>query len=105
MATLVNDQNFQEEVLNSSTPVMVDFFADWCGPCRALLPIVEELAGEYAGTVKIVKVNVDESPEVAQNFGVMSIPTLIFIKGGQEVDRAVGALPKDALSTKLDALK
>lgn len=104
MATVVTDQDFDAEVLKSDIPVMIDFFAEWCGPCKMLLPIVEELAGEYDGKVKIVKVNVDDSPETAQKYGVMSIPTLVFVKGGEEVDRAQGALPKDALKAKLDAV-
>jgi thioredoxin 1 len=104
MANVVTDQNFQEEVLNSSTPVLVDFYAEWCGPCKMIAPIIDELAGEYEGKAKIVKVNVDESPSTAQGFGVMSIPTLIFFKGGAEVDRITGALPKDVLAEKLDSL-
>ena len=104
MATIVTDQNFEAEVVKADTLVMVDFFADWCGPCKALTPIVEELAGEYEGKAKIVKLNVDESPETAQKFGVMSIPTLIFFKGGDEVERLTGALPKDVLAEKLDSL-
>jgi thioredoxin 1 len=104
MANVVTDQNFQEEVLNSSTPVLVDFYAEWCGPCKMIAPIIDELAGEYEDKAKIVKVNVDESPSTAQGFGVMSIPTLIFFKGGAEVDRITGALPKDVLAEKLDSL-
>lgn len=104
MATVVNAQNFDEEVTNSSVPVMIDFFADWCGPCKMLMPIVEELAGEYEGKVNILKLDVDESQDLAQKYGVMSIPTLVFIKNGEEVDRITGALPKDALQEKLNAL-
>lgn len=104
MATVVNAQNFDEEVTNSSVPVMIDFFADWCGPCKMLMPIVEELAGEYEGKVNILKLDVDESQDLAQKYGVMSIPTLVFIKNGDEVDRITGALPKDALQEKLNAL-
>jgi len=104
MATLVNDQNFDAEVVKSDIPVMVDFFADWCGPCKMLMPTVEELAGEWEGKVKIVKVNVDESPETAQKYGVMSIPTLLFVAGGEEKDRVTGALPKDAIVEKLSSL-
>lgn len=104
MATLVNDQNFDAEVVKSDIPVMVDFFADWCGPCKMLMPTVEELASEWEGKVKIVKVNVDESPETAQNYGVMSIPTLLFVSGGEEKDRVTGALPKDAIAEKLGSL-
>lgn len=104
MATVVTDQNFDAEVLQSSTPVLVDFYADWCGPCQMIMPIIAQLADEYEGKAKVVKVDVDASPETAQKFGVMSIPTLIFFKGGEEVDRLNGALPKDALAEKLDSL-
>lgn len=104
MATIVTDQNFDAEVLQSQIPVMVDFFAEWCGPCKMLAPIVDQLAQEWDGKAKIVKINVDESPEVAQEYGVMSIPTLVFLKGGTEVDRVTGAIPKDALESKLNSL-
>ncbi|MFT7184176.1 MAG: thioredoxin 1 [Oceanicoccus sp.] len=104
MATIVNDANFAEEVSNSELPVMIDFHAEWCGPCKQLSPVIEELATEWEGKVKIVKVNVDESQETAQKYGVMSIPTLVFLKGGEEVDRVTGALPKSALEEKLTAL-
>ncbi len=104
MAQVVTDQTFTDEVTNSKLPVMVDFYADWCGPCKMLLPVVEELADEYTGKVKIVKVNVDDSPETAQKFEVMSIPTLVFMKDGQTVDRTVGSMSKDNLKEKLDSL-
>lgn len=104
MATIVNDANFDAEVAQSEVPVMIDFFAEWCGPCKQLLPIVEELAGEWDGKVKVVKINVDESQETAQKYGVMSIPTLVFLKGGEEADRVTGAVPKDAIEEKLNAL-
>ena len=104
MATIVTDQNFDEEVLKSSIPVMVEFFAEWCGPCKALMPVVDELSTEYDGKVKIVKVNVDESPETAEKYGVMSIPTLVMIKDGEEVNRLQGTMPKDSLAEKLDEL-
>lgn len=104
MATVINDATHDEEVVNSKLPVMIDFYADWCGPCKQLMPIVEELAGEWEGKVKIVKIDVDESQETAQKYGVMSIPTLVFLKDGLEVDRITGALPKDALEEKLAAL-
>lgn len=104
MATVVTDANFEAEVLQSDAPVLVDFFAEWCGPCKALAPIVDELAGEYEGKVKIVKLDVDASQATAQKYGVMSIPTLIFFKGGEEQMRETGALPKDALAEKLNGL-
>lgn len=104
MAQIVTDQNFADLVLKSKVPVMVDFFAEWCGPCKMIAPIVDELTGDYEGKALIVKVNVDESMDTAQTYGVMSIPTLVFIKDGEEVDRVTGALPKDALQEKLDVL-
>ena len=93
-----SDSDFAQEVLASDVPVMVDFYADWCGPCRMVAPIVEELAGEYAGKVKIGKINVDENPNTAKQYNVMSIPTILFIKGGKVVDQVIGALPKAACS-------
>jgi len=104
MATVVNAQNFDEEVTKSTVPVMIDFYADWCGPCKMLMPIVEELAGELEGKAKIVKLDVDASQDLAQKYGVMSIPTLVFVKNGEEVDRVTGAIPKDAIQEKLNAL-
>lgn len=99
-----SDSNFAQEVLASDVPVMVDFYADWCGPCRMVAPIVEELAGEYAGKVKIGKINVDENPNTAKQYNVMSIPTILFIKGGKVVDQVIGALPKASLQQKLNLL-
>lgn len=104
MATVVTDQNFADQVLKSKLPVLVDFFAEWCGPCKMIAPLVEELAGEMEGKALIVKLNVDESMDTAQTYGVMSIPTLIFFKDGKEVDRMVGAMPKDAMQEKLESL-
>lgn len=98
----VTDANFAEEVLNSTTPVLVDFWATWCGPCLRVAPIVEELAKDNAGKVKVVKLNVDDAPESAGEFGVQSIPTLIVFKGGQEVERVVGAVPKSTLQAAID---
>lgn len=99
-----SDSDFAQEVLASDVPVMVDFYADWCGPCRMVAPIVEELAGEYASKVKIGKINVDENPNTAKQYNVMSIPTILFIKGGKVVDQVIGALPKASLQQKLNLL-
>jgi len=97
------DSNFEEEVLNSENPVLVDFWAEWCGPCRMIGPIVEELAGEYDGKAKIGKVNVDHNPEVSVKYGIRSIPSLLIFKGGEVVDQIVGAVPKSQLKNQLDA--
>ena len=94
---IVNDNNFETEVLNADKPVLVDFFATWCGPCRQMLPIVEELSEEMAEKIKIVKVDVDEAPKTPENYDIQSIPTLILFKGGQVVDTKTGAMPKSQL--------
>lgn len=91
--TITND-NFQDEVINSSSPVLVDFWAEWCGPCRMVSPIIEELANEYEGKVKVGKINVDEEGELAQQFRIMSIPTIALFKDGKMADKIVGARPK-----------
>lgn len=98
------DNTFQTDVIKSSVPVMVDFYADWCGPCRMLGPVIEELAEEYEGKIKVGKVNVDENPEISQTFGIQSIPTILFFKEGKVVDKTVGVQSKDTLQNKLDAL-
>lgn len=100
----VNDSNFKEVVLESNKPVLVDFWATWCGPCRMLAPTVEEIAKEYEGKAVIGKCNVDEASETPMKYGIRNIPTLLFFKGGQLVDRLVGAVPKNEITAKLDAL-
>jgi thioredoxin 1 len=96
--------NFQSEVLSSSLPVLVDFWAPWCAPCRMIAPVVAEIANEYAGKLKVARLNVDENQEISARYGVMSIPTLALFKGGVVVDQVVGAVPKRAITTKVDAL-
>lgn len=93
-----NDQDFTKDVLESDLPVLVDFWAPWCGPCRQLLPIVEEVAKEGEGVVNVVKCNIDENPEVPSKYGVRSIPTLMIFKNGELVDTKIGSLPKGALN-------
>ena len=96
--------NFKTEVLDSAVPVVVDFWATWCGPCKAIGPVLSELAAAYAGRAKIGKVNSEQQSELAGEYGVISIPTLIFFKNGQPVDQITGAVPKNVISKKLDAL-
>lgn len=103
--TEFTDSNFQKEVLESKEPVLVDFWAPWCGPCRMIAPVVEELASEYRDAVKVGKVNIDDSPSAAQSYGVSSIPTLMIFKAGDVVERFVGVQPKARLQKALDAAK
>ena len=103
MALTINDANFAE-TLNTDKPVMIDFWATWCGPCRAIAPVVEELAQEYEGKAVIGKCNVDECDDVPMKYGIRSIPTLLFFKNGELVDRLVGASSKSAIAQKIDAL-
>lgn len=102
MAIEFTDQNFDELVLKSDKPVLVDFWAEWCGPCRAIGPVIDELSKEYAGKVKIGKVNVDENPQISMNFGITSIPAILFIKEGKVVDKLVGAQPKSNFVKKIE---
>jgi thioredoxin 1 len=101
MVTQIDDQAFKSQVLESSTPVLVDFFATWCGPCLALAPTIDEIAKEMSGRLTVVKMDVDESPDAASTYGVTSIPTLVLFKGGKEAWRRVGAAPKRTLSDEL----
>jgi thioredoxin 1 len=101
----LTDKNFQTEVLQAGQPVLVDFWAPWCGPCRMIAPMIEELAAEYSGAIKIGKINIDDSPRAAGDYGVSSIPTLMIFKAGEVVDRFVGVQPKNRLQAALDAAK
>ena len=99
----VTDTNFDQEVLKSAQPVLIDFWAPWCAPCRAIAPVIDELAGEYAGRLKVVKLNVDDNPETPARYGVRGIPNLLIIKSGQVKEQIVGAVPKSHLVRALDA--
>jgi thioredoxin 1 len=101
-AATVTDTSFKEDVLDSEIPVLVDFWAPWCGPCRMVAPVVDEIAEQYEGQVKVVKLNTDENPNVASQYGIRSIPTLMIFKGGQRVDMVVGAVPKTTLANTIE---
>jgi thioredoxin 1 len=101
-AIQVTDSNFQQEVINSNVPVLVDFWAPWCAPCRIIAPVIEELSAEYSGKFKIVKLNTDENPNLAGEFQIMGIPTLGIFVNGKMVDQLVGAVPKTHITSKLD---
>lgn len=100
----VNDTNFQNEVLDSNLPVIVDFSATWCGPCKMLAPIIEELANQYKDKLKVCKSDIDESNQTATKLGIMAVPTIIFFKDGKETERMTGVLPKDQLVQKIEDL-
>lgn len=99
----VNDLNFDAEVVNSDQPVLVDFTATWCGPCRQIAPLVDQLADEYEGKAKVAKLDIDESPETARRFQIRGVPTILVFKGGEVVDQQVGLAPKTVLAGKIDA--
>jgi thioredoxin 1 len=104
MALELTDANFQKTVLDSDKLTVVDFWAEWCGPCRAIGPVIEELSKEYEGKAKIGKLNADNNPNVSTNFGITSIPAILFIKGGKIVDKQIGAVPKSVLDKKIQSL-
>jgi len=104
MALHFTDENFNEEVLASDIPVLVDFYADWCGPCKMLAPVIETLAQEMEGKVKIGKLNVDNAPDTAQKFGIMSIPTLLYFKNGELVNKSIGVVSKSEIEQVLNSL-
>ncbi|MBQ7998248.1 MAG: thioredoxin [Bacteroidales bacterium] len=104
MALEVNDSNFKEVVLNSDKPVMVDFWATWCGPCKALVPVVEEVAAEYEGKAVVVKCNVDEAADAPMEYGIRNIPTLLFFENGELKNKLVGSVSKAAITAELDKL-
>ncbi len=104
MVQEITDRNFENEVIKSEMPVVVDFWAPWCGPCRRLAPVTEKLAEDYTGKVKFCKLNVDENPEMSRKYQVMSIPTLLFFKSGQQKDSSLGAVPEVVLQPKIEAL-
>ena len=104
MVTEVTDQDFEEEVIKSTLPVLVDLWAPWCGPCRMVAPIIDKLAESYEGKLKFCRLNVDDNPQTASKYRIMSIPTLMFFKNGEAVDTVIGAVPERVLQSKIDEL-
>jgi len=104
MVINASDQNFEDEVIKSTMPVLVDLWAPWCGPCRMVAPVIEKLAEKYDGKMKFCRLNVDENPQTAAKYRIMSIPTLMFFKDGKAVDTVIGAVPERVLQPKIDAL-
>ena len=104
MSNAITSSQFEQEVLQSSLPVLVDFWAEWCGPCKMIGPHVEAIAADYEGKARVFKCDVDSEGEIAQKYNIMSIPTLLFFKGGKVVDQVVGAVPKSTISAKLESL-
>ncbi len=101
-AVAVTDSSFEQDVIGSEIPVLVDFWAPWCGPCRVVATVVDEIANQYAGKIKVVKLNTDENPGIATQYGIRSIPTLMLFKGGQKVDSVVGAVPKTTIANTIE---
>ncbi len=104
MAIHFTDENFNQEVLSSNIPVLVDFYADWCGPCKMLAPVIETLAEEYEGKIKVGKLNVDNAPDTAQKYGIMSIPTLLYFKNGELVNKSIGVVSKSEIEQVFHSL-
>ena len=104
MVTDLTDKEFEQEVINSDLPVLLDLWAPWCGPCRMIAPVVEKLSAQYNGKLKFFRLNIDENPQTPARYRVMSIPTLMFFKGGAAVDTVVGAVPEKSITPKIDAL-
>lgn len=100
----LNDTNFEQEVLKSDVPVLVDFWAEWCAPCRIIAPLIDELAEQFSGKIKVAKMDVDQNPQSSMNYGIRSIPTLLFFKDGKPVDQLLGAVPKKQIEEKIAAL-